>query len=110
MSNRGKSRAERAQERLEAGGKVLAYRAGGIVAPASRVNANKGIPGPSVGNSVCRCGQCNEIFGSVSAFDLHQTLDLMGNVVCWEPESIGMPRDKYRRWVTALDTRDHKPT
>lgn len=102
-----KTHAEKAQERLEKGGVILAYPAGGIVVPVARVRANQHIPGPSVGSGISRCGQCTDVFNSVSAFDLHQTIDPMGNVVCWESESIGMVRDKFGRWVTRLDDRTY---
>lgn len=90
-----------AAERAANGGSILVYPGAGIMPPASHVNANKGIPGPSIGSGISLCGQCREVFNSVSAFDRHQTMEPNGDVVCWEPGSLGMVRDKTGRWIVA---------
>lgn len=43
-----------------------------------------------VGSPRCRCEACGEHFTSVSGFDRHQGLDLFGDVLCYDPASIGL--------------------
>lgn len=90
-------------KRSAAGGKVIAHRNGGLLVSQDLRERNRGQLRPGIGTGNCICGQCGHGFLSLTGFDRHQTQDADGYVMCWDPESLGMVRNKRGWFVTALD-------
>lgn len=89
-------------KRIANGGKVIAHRNGGVIASTDFRHSNQGHLRPAHGTGQCVCGQCGHGFYSLFGFDKHQTLDSDGSVICWDPASLGMVRNKTGWWVTSL--------
>lgn len=49
-----------------------------------------GEPSLTIGTGRSQCGGCGRYFSGVSAFEKHQTLDKLGEVVCHDPATRGL--------------------
>ena len=89
------------KNRADKGGKVLVHASAGKLVSTDFRRSNQGTLTPAFGTGQCICGQCGHGFASVSAFDKHQTLE-GGELLCWDPASLGMARNARGWWVTEL--------
>lgn len=54
-----------------------------------------------IGSEKGQCRKCGRYFNSLSAFDKHQTHDEKGNVICRDPEQLGMMLTSSGHWATS---------